>query len=330
MSAFLSGVSMSSECPVCGRTSAHHRTMPIDSIAHSPTEFGDVARCGTCSFSFISPRPTPAQTEAFYKLDSYYTHGRSHMATGAMQTFQSRLRQHLAWRADGGEDTALVVAKELGKRPAIVCDIGCGSGDLARQLIASSGYRVVGVERDREAVSFRGAGFEVFEGSIENLPDGLRPCSFDAVVMSHVLEHIVDPVNALEKASQLLRLGGRLFCVVPNNASLAATEAGLAWQHLDVPRHVNFFDHSSLNATAERAKLTYIRSFFNGYCRYFANSHIELEQRTYDALQRYGSGAPPPATKRNSQLRSWSLLARTAFSRPERKYDAVGVVAQRL
>jgi len=42
------------------------------------------------------------------------------------------------------------------------------------------------------------------------------PRDFDLVVMSHVLEHMLDPVAALQSALEVLRPGGHLLLAVPN------------------------------------------------------------------------------------------------------------------
>jgi hypothetical protein len=53
----------------------------------------------------------------------------------------------------------------------------------------------------------------------------------------------------------------------------------------------------------------------------FEDAFITKEQRIFDNL----GGAKP--AKRNSNVRSWSLLLRTFAARSEIKYDSVGVVA---
>ncbi len=46
------------------------------------------------------------------------------------------------------------------------------------------------------------------------------PERYDTIVMSHVLEHVQDPVLVLERARSWLRPGGRIIAVVPNADSL--------------------------------------------------------------------------------------------------------------
>lgn len=46
------------------------------------------------------------------------------------------------------------------------------------------------------------------------------PTSYDTIVMSHVLEHVHDPVAVLQKAVTWLNPGGRIVAIVPNADSL--------------------------------------------------------------------------------------------------------------
>ncbi len=298
--------------------------MPVDSKTFAATTWGKIHACGHCGFAFVHSRPAPADTAKFYELEAYYTQGQSHLAGGAAPSFQSRLRQHLAWRLDRGRTVAQVIAQQVRQRPARVCDIGCGAGLIAGELVAQ-GFQVVGVERDPKAVAFATAGFTVLPGSIEALPQALVPGSFDVVLMSHVLEHFADPVAALGSAAGLLAAGGVVVVAVPNNGSAPARSAGLSWEHLDIPRHINFFDAASLRTAAQRAGLAQVAVFHEGFCRYFSNEYIETEQRIHDHVVR-ADPAAASHSRRNSQWRSWGLLLRALFGTDNLRYDSVGMV----
>ncbi len=309
-----------SRCPVCDGEGQHVRTMPVDAKTFQPTAHGHVQRCSACGFEYIAPRPTPQETAGFYDIGGYYTQGDFGRPPAVPAPgFLSRLRLHLAWRADRGDPLVDVVSRRL-SRAATIVDIGCGDGSQLARL-AERGFRMTGVERDTKSVSLQGEHTQVFEGSAEALPAQLARASFDAVTFKQVLEHLVDPVSALRNAAQLLKPGGVMFVEVPNNDSAISKQSGLSWEHMDVPRHINFFTEGTLQATAERAGLNVEGSFFCEYCRYFTDDYIALEQRIFDHL-----GGAGPAL-RNSSARSWRLLLKTAWAAPRIKYDCVGVVA---
>jgi hypothetical protein len=65
---------------------------------------------------------------------------------------------------------------------------------------------------------------------------------------------------------------------------------------------------------------------YNGFTRLFTPSWRGWECEIFDRLARRGlrKGAT-----RHSWLRSLLLLVQTAFARPERKYDSIGLLMQR-
>jgi 2-polyprenyl-6-hydroxyphenyl methylase/3-demethylubiquinone-9 3-methyltransferase len=104
-----------------------------------------------------------------------------------------------------------------------VLDVGCSQG-IASILLAREGHRVVGIDREHEAIraarerldqeeSFvrERVEFRVGEGRAVGFPDG----SFDAVLLGEVLEHQLDPGKLLGEARRVLRPGGRIVVTTP-------------------------------------------------------------------------------------------------------------------
>jgi 2-polyprenyl-3-methyl-5-hydroxy-6-metoxy-1,4-benzoquinol methylase len=85
------------------------------------------------------------------------------------------------------------------------------AGDFARlSVLDASAEYVEAVRKVADNVTGHVALFEEFE----------PPERYDTVVMSHVLEHIHDPVLVLRRACSWLAPGGRIIAVVPNADSL--------------------------------------------------------------------------------------------------------------
>jgi 2-polyprenyl-3-methyl-5-hydroxy-6-metoxy-1,4-benzoquinol methylase len=134
-------------------------------------------------------------------------------------------------------------------------DVGCGSG-LFLERMRGFGWQVTGVETNprARAVATRrlGAGAPIFA----DLSDAaLAPGSFDAITLSHVIEHVEDPMNTLRRCATLLSPGGLLVCVTPNTASLGARSFGASWLHWDPPRHLHVFDPETLERAVSEAGL---------------------------------------------------------------------------
>jgi len=92
-------------------------------------------------------------------------------------------------------------------------DYGCGSGDLletCKQL--APGTRIYGFDVDERGKAFiestlKGAFFQDFDSINE---------SFDVISLSHVLEHISNPVTFLRKLRPFLAPNGKLLIQVPD------------------------------------------------------------------------------------------------------------------
>jgi 2-polyprenyl-3-methyl-5-hydroxy-6-metoxy-1,4-benzoquinol methylase len=95
---------------------------------------------------------------------------------------------------------------------ARILEIGCGEGLLLGEL-AHRGFRVTGVEPSTTASEIaRQNGLQVLTGYFPQIkPPGL----FDTVIMSHVLEHLPQPLEIL-RAVQSIAPAGRVLFVQTN------------------------------------------------------------------------------------------------------------------
>jgi 2-polyprenyl-3-methyl-5-hydroxy-6-metoxy-1,4-benzoquinol methylase len=101
---------------------------------------------------------------------------------------------------------------------AMVLDVGCGTGIVARAL-AARGCKVWGVEIDpRRAASARTWCHEVLEVDVETvaLSTELAGMKFDTVLFLDVLEHLRDPQVVLADAATVLAPGGSVLLSIPN------------------------------------------------------------------------------------------------------------------
>ncbi len=292
----------------------------------------NLRQCDACDFRFLHPRPAAEDVAEFYATEEYYTHQNDGDWSAGDMPFQDRLRHHLAWRLDQGKylDPGIVAASVpmlTAGQSSRILDLGCGNGGLLKGL-ASLGYDVTGVEPDDHARAVASeTGLTVYKGTAEDLPAELLGQTsgggtFDAVVMSHVLEHTLNPLVAVAAVVELLAPGGLFLCEVPNNACYEAFRAGPRWSFLDVPRHLNFFTSRSLEAIMEKCRCPVQSRQYVGYARQFTPHRFDNERRIAEALEGQPVGEPKTWEK-------WRRFAGTVLASDDAKYDSIRVLARK-
>lgn len=122
-------------------------------------------------------------------------------------------------------------------------EIGCGAGN-ALKTMKNHGWNVTGLDFDQNAViNSRKKGIDVYLGSLMN--QKFDDNSFDAIVMSHVLEHVPDPVILIKEIYRVLKTDGVLISITPNLESLTHLLYKKNYLNLDPPRHLNLFNIDS-------------------------------------------------------------------------------------
>ncbi|UPG84812.1 class I SAM-dependent methyltransferase [Luteibacter aegosomatis] len=135
-------------------------------------------------------------------------------------------------------------------------DVGCGNGTFLSRVIRA-GWHAQGIEPDEAAAAIaRLSGCEVTTATLDTFSSSHV---FDAITMSHVIEHVPDPYAALRLAFDLMVDGGLLWLATPNAESLGRRRYGADWRGLEVPRHNVVFTARALRALLERAGYQDIR-----------------------------------------------------------------------
>jgi SAM-dependent methyltransferase len=84
----------------------------------------------------------------------------------------------------------------------------------------------------------------VLQGGIEQFNND--ESLFDVITLSHVIEHLHDPVKVLKACHRLLKPTGRLWLETPNIDSLGHRQYMENWRGLEPPRHLVLFNRQSL------------------------------------------------------------------------------------
>ena len=142
-----------------------------------------------------------------------------------------------------------------------VLDVGCGDGGFLQRM-HRRGWSGTGVDFDSKAIenakARHGAALTLLNTDLAQarFPDD----SFDVVTMSHVIEHVLDPVALLVEARRVLKPGGRLVVTTPNVQSVGHKKFQDCWWGLDAPRHLQIFTLTALKQCARKASFTAINA----------------------------------------------------------------------
>lgn len=200
-----------------------------------------------CGLAWIDPLPSEERLNAAYS--GYHTHhlpARPNIMRKAMRATYRSLQRFTPFLESSVPLESMFLN---GISPGRLLDVGCGSGTFLSQM-SKSGWSVEGLETDAAAarIARELSGIPVKMGTIECA--GYPAESFDAVTLSHVIEHVADPVAVLRECWRVLRSGGAITVTTPNLESLAHTHFHSCWRGLEPPRHLQVFSMASLRKCA--------------------------------------------------------------------------------
>jgi 2-polyprenyl-3-methyl-5-hydroxy-6-metoxy-1,4-benzoquinol methylase len=208
-----------------------------------------------CGLVWINPAPLEEDIHKAYEV--YYTHDKSAAPKNAFRNLAAR-----TIRTSYDFLTAVSLLKQSRKKlykmyladtpPGKLLEVGCGNGERLA-MFQNMGWSVYGQEVDGTCVknAFKRFGIEIQLGELEDLD--FEDNSFDAIVLNHVIEHVHEPLLLMSKCYRLLKPGGVLTVVTPNNESSGLKYFKECWRGLEPPRHIHIFNISSLNAGAVKA-----------------------------------------------------------------------------
>lgn len=186
-------------CPLCTETS--YRVQEGSTrLVRTAFDGARVVRCASCGLDYISPLPTCV--DDVYEEDYF----RAYQNAGMVFPTESTLHPRFAAR--------LRAVEHIRGRGRLL-EIGVGHGGFLHHAV-THGWDVTGVELSRYAAAYvkERYGLSVVCGSIESAD--LPEAAFDMVHLSHVVEHLLDPVSTLKRIRTLLSPTGVLTIEVPN------------------------------------------------------------------------------------------------------------------
>jgi SAM-dependent methyltransferase len=179
------------------------------------------------------PHPEGSKLIQYYESDQYISHTDSKKG---VVSFLYHLVKNIALK------NKLNLISSLKKNAQSILDIGAGTGDFLN-FVSPVFTTVIGVEPNQKARELARQKGVLLE---ENLKD-IKEKSFDVITMWHVLEHMPNLEETIQKIETLLKPNGILLVAVPNFNSFDAAYYKDYWAAFDVPRHLWHFSKTSMN-----------------------------------------------------------------------------------
>lgn len=118
-----------------------------------------------------------------------------------------------------------------------ILDIACGNGSVLRVLKEAGYCNLSGLEISSYAVNrLRNEGIHMYQGVVPRLP--VPSHTFDIVIASQILEHVIRRGVFMKEILRCLRPGGRAFIFVPNDCL----------GPIDEPEHVRKYTAATLRS----------------------------------------------------------------------------------
>ena len=220
------------------------------------------AACRKCGFVCSLPRPEPGDVDAKYDYLSSDPETKNEIS----QTRESDARR--------SADLYRRLRPMLASRSSIL-DFGGGNGRLLSAFLGD-GHHCSLVDYGAQTLP----GVHYAGARLSDIPEGRK---FDAIICSHVLEHLAEPAKPVADLKSRLKETGTLYVEVPLEI----------WKRPPLPvepvTHINYFTPASMRVLLERAGFD-VLSCDEGL-------YITEEGGTGKAIRAFARGAANDATR---------------------------------
>jgi len=233
-------------CAICGGSAGETWLEGIPDHEYALPFVTTLVRCAACNVVQQHPLPAPEDLSAFYPSDYHaYQYHDSPVADRLKTRYSQRVGRRIR---------ALIPAD------GAILDLGCADGSFLAALEPLGDWELHGLDINPEIIRRpRSPRLELRAGQLG--PDTYPRERFDAIVASHLVEHVCDPVELMRVCERILRPGGILIGELPNLASWDARLFGRYWGGLHQPRHLFFWDRASFLDLGRRGGFAAVRTF---------------------------------------------------------------------
>jgi len=209
-----------------------------------------VVVCASCGFCFADEIPTQTEFDLYYEQMSKYEYDRydNHPSGDQMKHYTKIVN---------------FIEPHLTDKNVSILDLGCSTGGLLSIFKQRGFSNLLGIDPSPACVNSMQRLFGI-DARVNNFSELTDEKKYDLVILSEVLEHIVNLKEILTKIRSILSDRGYLFVEVPDSERWEA-QISAPFQQFSV-EHINYFSHGSLDhllskngfQTATRREADYI------------------------------------------------------------------------
>lgn len=198
------------QCPVCNSKEVKlvHNVEFVLFDNHPMSGGYNVVQCEKCLFIYADTHVTQHELDIYYKELSKYEDKNIGTGGGYNKNDKDRLLK-----------TAEFISSYLHDKNARIIDLGCANGGLLKELKNLGFENLVGLDPSSACVEItkNEVDCEAYHMSLFNIDESLG--KFDLVILSHVLEHLLNISSTIDKLNHLLKEGSLLYIECPNAAN---------------------------------------------------------------------------------------------------------------
>jgi 2-polyprenyl-3-methyl-5-hydroxy-6-metoxy-1,4-benzoquinol methylase len=200
-----------------------------------------LARCGCGQLLYLSPPPSPSDLHAMYVANNQF---------GDEYTDPRRAASIVDYMTDALERIAATRTWPR-ERALAILEVGAGLAWMCRAAKARNPASLTVAQDVSPEAATRCAWVDRYvQGSVDD-PRLDADAPYDVISLTHVIEHVVDPVATLRRCLAILRQGGIVFVTAPYRPRGWRDDAPdlrrfEAYSYNHVPAHVQYFAEGSM------------------------------------------------------------------------------------
>ena len=231
---------MTTACIICGNKEANE-IFSVKELQLGLDERFQYQLCKNCgSMTLMDP---PADFSRYYRNEDYYSIRMEMKALKKPGLIQRAKSGFLLYGKNKLVGSLLSIGYKIpeqynwlknskAQRGDAILDVGCGNGSLLTQLHRMGFTNLTGIDPFINEGHDYGP-IKIFKKEIYDLNG-----SFDLIMMHHSLEHMFQPLKALQKTYSLLNKNKYLLVRIPVMGNFGWQHYKTFWCGLDAPRHI--------------------------------------------------------------------------------------------